>query len=275
MSSFLSKAASFQVSRNGRLLSHRCLTVLSGTGTNFGNQQSNMMMPMTKHNFPMKQITKVSSSNFSTLADLLKREITEENENPLNEIPEDLSELKSKLSEHWTIVDGKPSSSDGATVKMYKKQNLSNGSKVTVTFHCQDSLNPEELGFLQSAANAAADTVGGEGEEDEEISSPIKFDVIVTRAGKAMHMSCTSENAEAILDGISVSPSEEAIDDESLYRGPMLEDLPEDLKDALDLFLQEECGVDEDVAAFIAMYSDYREQMEYIRWLKNVKSIID
>ena len=55
---------------------------------------------------------------------------------------------------------------------------------------------------------------------------------------------------------------------------PLLEDLPEDVRDGLDLYLQEQCGVDEDVAAFIAMYADYREQVEYINWLKSVKNIV-
>ncbi len=224
--------------------------------------------------------TKTSSRYFSSLPEILQREITEEAENPLNEMPPDLSQLKSAISEHWTILDGKAaSSSDGALVKMYKKENLPNGSKVTLTFHCQDSLNPEELGFFESAANAASDVVGAEPgsdeEDDEEPSTPVKFDVMISRAGKIMHLSCTSENAEVIIDGITISPSEESVDDGDLYRGPVLEDLPEDVKDAFDGYLQDVCGVDEDVAAFVAMYADYREQIEYINWLKGVKSIID
>mmetsp|Transcript_2934 Transcript_2934/g.4259 ORF Transcript_2934/g.4259 Transcript_2934/m.4259 type:complete len:293 (-) Transcript_2934:143-1021(-) len=218
------------------------------------------------------------SSFFSTLPDLLKREITEESENPINEMPADLSELKNALSEHWTILDGKAaSSSDGALVKMYKKENLPNGSKVTLKFHCQDSLDPEELGFLESAANAASDVVSAhpDDEDHEEASSPVKFDVMISRAGKVLHLSCTSENAEPMIDGVAILPSEESIEDGDLYRGPLLEDLPEDVKDAFDIYLQEECGVNEDVAAFIAMYADYREQIEYINWLKGVKSIVD
>mmetsp|Transcript_3541 Transcript_3541/g.4691 ORF Transcript_3541/g.4691 Transcript_3541/m.4691 type:complete len:284 (+) Transcript_3541:83-934(+) len=212
-----------------------------------------------------------NSKSFSTLSDVLQREIDEETENELNEMPSDLAELKESLSEYWTIVDGKTATSTngGATVKMYKKENLSNGSKVTLSFHCQDSLNPEELGFFDNAVEA----VSGGDDDSEEESVPFKFDVTIGRAGKIMYMSCTSEAAEASIDGIMIGTSEDDIENGDVYRGPMIEDLAEDVKEGLDTFLIEDCGVNEDVAAFIAMYADYREQMEYFNWLKNVKDI--
>lgn len=300
MKSNLSKMTS-QICRGTKLQAHRRLSFLcSGnlvvnhnskkasisimTSSNNAMSKSMMMMISTNqaHNIMNinNQLMRMNTTHtFSTLSDLIQREITEEAQNPLNTMPTDLSELKSNLSDHWTIVDGsKASSDDGATVKMYKKENLSNGSKVTLTFHCQDSLSPEELGFLESAVHEASEAVSSSDEVEEEEgeeSTPVKFDVTVSRAGKVMHLNCTSEAAEVSIDGISISSSEALTeDDEDLYRGPMLEDLPEDVKSGLDHFLEEECGINEDVAAFIAMYADYREQMEYINWLKNVKSVV-
>lgn len=279
----LSKMA-FVAKDTTKLMSRRFCSAL-GTSNNI-TQHGKMMSPMTRFSPPSnhQNITRFSpssSKSFSTLPNLLQREIDEEAANPLNDMPSDLSELKDTLSAEWTIVEGNTASSstDSATVKMYKKENLLNGSKVTITFHCQDSLNPEELGFFQSAADTASDVMGVNGndedlDEDGEDSTPIKFDVMISRAGKVMHLSCMSEAAEVSIDGVTISPSVEAIDDEDLYRGPMLEDLPEDVKDALDTYLEEECGISEDVAAFIAMYADYREQMEYIAWLKDVKNIV-
>ena len=288
MRSCLSKITSTHIQRDVKSLS-RCFSILSSgnhhqTVRTKVSGNTNAIMNLTKmsnavvhHSAHQMHLNpKVQTSNFSTLTDLIQREITEESENPLNEMPADLAELKNSLSEHWTIVEGsKASSTDGATVKMYKKENLSNGSKLTLSFHCQDSLNPEELGFLESAANAASDVVSGDDEEEEEVSTPVKFDMIISRGGKFMHLNCTSEAAEVTIDSVTISYSEDVEEDMDLYRGPMLEDLPEDLKDAFDQYVQEECGVGEDVAAFIAMYADYREQMEYIQWLKNVKNIID
>lgn len=196
-------------------------------------------------------------------------------------MPPDLSQLKQTLSDKWTIIDGgSATSDDGATVKMFKKDGSGSGAKVTVSFHCQDSLDAEELGFfdqLTAGVEGEGDNSNEDGEEEEEErSSPVKFDVQVSRVGKVMHIACLSENAEASIEGIMISESDDNSleEDGELYRGPNLEDLPEDVKDALDDFLLMECGVDEDVAAFIAMYADYREQMEYINWLGNVKKVV-
>lgn len=293
------KIKSTHIQRDVKSLS-RCMSIFSGgsnlqrrtrrtnnsdaSGKTVLNYNAIMNQPKMNHavvHHPIQKMSlhlKVKTSTFSTLADVLQREITQEAENPLNEMPADLAELKNSLSEHWTIVEGsKASSTDGATIKMYKKENLSNGSKVTLTFHCQDSLNPEELGFLESAAHAASDVVSGDEEEEEgeEDSTPIKFDLVISRGGKFMHVNCTSEAAEVTIDSVMIAYSEDVEENLDLYRGPMLEDLPEDLRDSLDQYVQEECGVGEDVAAFIAMYADYMEQMEYIKWLKNVKNIIE
>ena len=267
-------------SRSTRSLLCRNLSILSSTSRTNPTSNTSSSFNTTLTSLPPTSSLVSRSSNFSTLPELLQREINEENDNPLNEMPTDLAELKSKLSESWTIVDGASvGSSDGATVKMYRKNNLDNGSKVTITFHCQDSLDPNDLGFLQGAAEEAMDALNASGnpddDQEEEDSVPIKFDVMVSKAGKIMHLSCMSQDAEATIDGITISTSEEDLENEDLYRGPMLEDLPEDLRDSMDEFLQNEIGVDEDVAAFIAMYADHREQMEYITWLKDVKIIVD
>lgn len=150
---------------------------------------------------------------------------------------------------------------------MFKKEPTSNGSKVMLKFHCQDTVQDAE-GLL--------DNLGGE-EEEEEMSPPLHFEVHVSRAGKTMKLACVSEDAQALVEGVTIVPSDDSspgADEDDLYRGPILEDLPDDVRDEFDLYVKEECGVDEDVAAFAAMYADYREQAEYIRWLKEVKKIV-
>ncbi len=214
----------------------------------------------------------VSSSstiqNFSTssnLSSLLEREILEETETNPIKMPEDLAELKSILSEKWDIVDSRANGEDGATVKMYLKNPTPNGAKVLLKFHCQDTEEQEEGIF--------------DDEAPEEVSAPLQFEVQVSRAGKTMTMSCVSEDALASVEGIVISPSPEAAaashnDEDELYRGPILDDLPDDVKEEFDSFLRNECEVDEDVAAFTSMYADYREQAEYIRWLQEVQKIV-
>lgn len=194
-------------------------------------------------------------SSFSTLSSLLKREIVEETETNPIEMPKDLVELKTSLSTKWTIVEGSATGDDGATIKMFKKELTSNGSKVFLKFHCQDTVQEESI------------------LDDEELSAPLQFEVEVSRAGTTMKMACTSEDAVALVDGITISSDAE--EDGESYRGPILEDLPDDVREEFELYLREECGVDDDVAAFTAMWADYREQAEYVRWLNEVMKIVE
>lgn len=199
------------------------------------------------------------SKSFSTLSSLIIREIAEEKKvNPLK-MPQELVELKQSLASKWDIVDGSETGGSGATIKMFKKTPLSSGGKVTVSFHCQDSMPNEDM-FDEELS-------------EEELAPSLRFDVSVSKAGKFMHISCINQDASAIVDGIVFSDAADSIN-EDFYRGPVLEDLPDDVRDALDEYVQVECGVDEDVAAFASMYADYREQAEYIQWLNDVKSIV-
>lgn len=163
---------------------------------------------------------------------------------------------------------------------MLRKEPLPNGARVTLTFHCQDTL-VEEAGMLDgvfdSAAEEPEDGSANDGEEEE--SPAIRFDATVSRAGTTLHMSCISEDATVSIEGATVFAGEDAdknnVENEESFRGPDLEELPEKVQEAFDLFLTEECGVDEDVAAFIAMWADYREQAEYVGWLDGVRKVME
>jgi len=56
---------------------------------------------------------------------------------------------------------------------------------------------------------------------------------------------------------------------------PEFTELAEDLQESFQTYVIEECGIDEDVTAFISMYSDYREQEEYVNWMKTAVDILD
>lgn len=56
---------------------------------------------------------------------------------------------------------------------------------------------------------------------------------------------------------------------------PEFTELAEDLQESFQTYVIEECGIDEDVTAFISMYSDYREQEEYVQWMKTAVDILD
>ena len=58
-------------------------------------------------------------------------------------------------------------------------------------------------------------------------------------------------------------------------KGPEFTELSEDLQESFQSYVVKECGVDQDVAAFIAMFSDHREQVEYLSWMKAAIDILD
>ena len=134
----------------------------------------------------------------SSLSDLIQREIADESQNELNEMPSHLSDLHKQISSNWTIVDGSSvGSNSGAVVNMYKKEALENGAKVTVSFHCQDTMDLDGLSQMLDED----DDLG------EEASNPLRFEVRVVKAGMNMRITCeTHEAHEASCCHQTVSP---------------------------------------------------------------------
>lgn len=193
------------------------------------------------------------SSSSQELSDLLARELEEEQENIA--MPPELEQLANELKEDWRIVDDE---ADG-TVKLFR-----NGGKVAINFHCQESLQPEMF---------------GEDDDDEEASAPVRFTVTTSKAGKTLIMWCLSEGGVASVEGLAVTTADaDSIFSNGIsassYQGPEFTELPADVQDAFTELLHTDCGVSSDVAAFIAMFSDYKEQAHYVGFLKQVQSII-
>ncbi|KAI0363674.1 mitochondrial glycoprotein [Pilatotrama ljubarskyi] len=58
------------------------------------------------------------------------------------------------------------------------------------------------------------------------------------------------------------------------YLGPQFDTLDISLQDEFDKFLQER-GINQTLAYFVPEYSEYKEQKEYVSWLKNVKDFVE
>jgi complement component 1 Q subcomponent-binding protein len=198
----------------------------------------------------------------STLSKLLAREYAEEEENGALEMPDELTELHANISKRWTILDDRES----GTVKMFKKDGV---AKVAVVFHCQDTIEGDYMMDEEQEEN------------EEEFPSEIRFLVTVTKAGKTMVLSCVALEAKVSVE--SVATTTEEVDEiqakgkvhDKLYQGPQFDELAEDVKDAFHNYVAKDCGIDSEVAAFISMFADFKEQEEYARWIKQVKAIVD
>ena len=199
----------------------------------------------------------------SALSELLGREYAEEEKSGALDMPSELTELHSRLSNKWKIVDDK----DSGTVKMCKKDGV---AKVTVVFHCQDKVE-DDVFFEEEDENAG-----------DELATDTHFMVTVTKgAGKTMVLSCTSADSKVNVESVATT-TEDAHQvqakgkvHDKLYQGPQFEELAEDVKGAFHNYVTEECGIDSDVATFISMFADFKEQEEYARWISQVQRIVN
>lgn len=198
---------------------------------------------------------------------MLAREEQEEEDTGNTEMPSELSDLQKSIQENWKIVE------DGATTNLFKIDSPP-GNKIQVSFHCQDTV--EEVGHDDGS------TLDEEDEEGEEESPLVRFTVTVTKAGKSLNFACFSEYGQVNIEGVSTTAASTAeyvhANQGTLpkveYQGPDYTELAEDLQEALVDYLDEECGVNSDLASFVAMFSDYREEMNYVNFLKQAQSIV-
>ena len=210
------------------------------------------------------------SSSTDALVDILAREHAEEVENETTMMPDDLKVLKELLLKlEWKIVE-----SNTALTKLYKTVGA---MKVQVSFHCQDAT--ERMGDEAPEQEEQVDQGGVEEEEETEEAPSVRFTVTATKAGKSLVMICISEDAVARIQNANVTDTDvETIHNSGIdtnnYQGPEFTELAEDLQDAFHGFLEEEVGVNSDMAAFITMYFDYKEQCQYVKFLDDAKSII-
>jgi len=218
-----------------------------------------------------------SSKNFSTessdnLAHLIARELEDEESSGNNVLPTEAAKLKKIIEKDWSIVD-KPSI---GYATLYKKDNP-NGMKIAIQFHCQDTENPD------SAENPLDGDDEGDEENDQgaEESGSLRFMVSCNKAGKNMVIGCITGGGQAEVETVVVRDGD-TVDEgfilrgtEHLYQGPEFYDLASDLQESFNVFLQEDCGVDETVSSFLVMYTDFKEQTEYEHWLKTIHGVVN
>jgi hypothetical protein len=217
-----------------------------------------------------------SFSSRSTLLELLAREENEEVDTGNTEMPQDLSDLRNTIEESWKIVEG------GASTELFKIDSPS-GKKIQLSFHCQDFLEVDvDVDVEESGYDAEENDDEEDGDNVEEPSPPVRFTVTVSKAGKSLNFACFSEYGEVKIEGVSTtaaSTAEYVHEHQGQlpkieYQGPDFTELTEDLQETMVVYLDEECGVNSDVAAFVAMSSDFREELSYVDFLKQAQSIV-
>jgi complement component 1 Q subcomponent-binding protein, mitochondrial len=117
-----------------------------------------------------------------------------------------------------------------------------------------------------------------ESEQPRETSFPARATIKVEREGKgAMQIEAIASDGEFSINGVYFFPDAELADPStaekdwmrrSMYTGPQFGSLDEDLQILLERYLEDR-GVNTRMALFIPDYIDYKEQKEYVNWLKS------
>ena len=197
-----------------------------------------------------------ASEASQALADILAREYAEEMDNQSTEMTPELADLQADLQGKWKIVD------NGPTVRMFRTVEES-ALKVQLSFHCQDAVEMEDE----------------DPEEGEEPAVPVKFTATVTKAGQSMVFVCISEDAQIRIQSVAITSLDvENVHENGIsasdYQGPEFVELAEDLNDAFHTFLEDDALIDSDVAAYVSMMADFKEQTEYVNFLQKAKSLV-
>ncbi|OJD10418.1 hypothetical protein ACJ73_09799 [Blastomyces percursus] len=131
---------------------------------------------------------------------------------------------------------------------------------------------------------SAADQEDADFEEDQIPSYPARVSVTIEKKGKgAVQIETLAQDGYIQIQNVgyfakadlaNAASAEKEWTRQSLYSGPPFGNLDEDLQTLMEQYLEER-GIDNALAVFVPEFIEFKEQQEYIRWLKNLKTFIE
>ncbi|KAL2163417.1 hypothetical protein VTH06DRAFT_5474 [Thermothelomyces fergusii] len=171
--------------------------------------------------------------------------------------------------------------------------------KITVTFSIadfhdydpdmmEDSALDEELDDIESGSNrqdrGGSANLEEESEEESRVSIPSHLNIVIEKPNKgALAVEAVAQDGAIMVENmyyytnpkLAHNADPEAVHElQDTYAGPPFGNLDEDLQILMERYLEER-GITESLAVFVPEYIDYKEQREYVAWLKNVKKFVD
>ncbi|EEH03166.1 suaprga1 [Histoplasma capsulatum G186AR] len=121
-------------------------------------------------------------------------------------------------------------------------------------------------------------------DEDQVPSYPARVSVTIEKKGKgAMQIETIAQDGFIQIQNVgyfakadlaNAASAEKEWTRQSLYSGPPFGNLDEDLQTLMERYLEER-GIDSALALFVPDYIEFKEQQEYIRWLRNLKTFVE
>ncbi|KAL3230999.1 Mitochondrial acidic protein MAM33 [Nakaseomyces bracarensis] len=224
---------------------------------------------LTMRNQESKQVREILSSELNLELDSIK-----EGETPV--LNDTFQEFLDKSG--FSVVE-RPGKNEAEIVKT-----TSEGEKVRVIF---DVAQVSNLPYDASLAEAAA-TEEAINEDDYDALSDnfANVTVVVSKEGTStlsFELLMNIQEGSFYVDSITPFESEELALSESadaeakrdaIYHGPPFSNLDEQLQESLEVYLESR-GINEDLAGFIGTYSEFKENNEYVDWLKKMKNFFE
>lgn len=217
----------------------------------------------------------IGNQQSSNVRDILKSEIKVESDAAVDSSIQSFQEFLDKSG--FSVVD----TSGRNLAQIIKKSD--NGETIHVFFDVSQVAN---LPYDSALAENTASADGEAANEDDYDALSDNFAnvnaVIIRDADKsAVSFELLMNLQEGSFYVDSVTPfesAEEALNDsaeaevkrELVYHGPPFSNLDEELQESLEVYLSSR-GVDEELSSFIAAFSEFKENEEYIKWLKNMR----
>ncbi|KIY63774.1 mitochondrial glyco protein [Cylindrobasidium torrendii FP15055 ss-10] len=206
------------------------------------------------------------------LATKLQEELSYEIEGVTpKETPEFIKEFQSHGV--WTIED--PKFSDEV---VFSRQ--FGNETIRLTFSVLSLRNEPEPEYDEEG-----NPVQEDGETETMVSVPIRISMNMTKgAGTgALSIDLVCQEGSFVVENVAYYTdakvgtelsAEANFKRSGIYLGPQFDALDIGLQEEFERWLQER-GVNETLAAFIPDYAEYKEQEEYTRWLRGVKSFVE
>ncbi len=122
---------------------------------------------------------------------------------------------------------------------------------------------------------------------EEESQLALDLVVLIEKSSGAqdlgtMELKVTLDNNEFFIEHVGYSNNSSLMAADSaeaehsrntLYGGPVFEELADSVKDVFHSYLEER-GFNAELAEFLTRYAQHKEQQEYVQWLKQVKGFV-
>lgn len=209
----------------------------------------------------------------------LRSELKVESESLDNEA-EDQQRFQDYLEKHGFQLVAEPGHEEIQLVRN------SGSETVRIFFNISDVINSDSLLDDAEFEEAAEDEEAAEeGQSDfkSDLEVPIRLNIVVEKPGGALGLEAVAQDDMILVESIIPYESKELATDESAeadykrrqaYQGPPFSVLDPSVQNAVQQYLESR-SIDSGLALFIAEFSSFRENKEYISWLGKIANILE